>query len=361
MEKFTGIENPIGSYSCYINVVLQALIHLPSFVNAYQAEPEHEHPAGTICLKCELRDLLYLNSVPDISELTSKIIRKCLDSVTFHRLLINQMGCATEAFEEILKYLHREGIDFQEGESQSATAQELANDSPCTPLCLAHKVFGYQACDAWSCSCNDDTEIENPTQDMILRVYVEELRECLIRNEWEEALLKCVKAKETNCNKCGHLMNSNKLLIEAPKVLAISLIWNELTSQGIEDFLLHLSPVLDLSHVFTITGQNREIQTRYILRGFICFSLGHYFAFVWNLDSSKWIKLDDTVVRDVENWETLCNKMVRGKMTPILILYESAEFLDTLYNSPCWKESEYISLAGLNWGTFPHTHSCQIY
>lgn len=89
MEKFTGIENPIGSNSCYVNVVLQALIHLPSFVLAYQTEPEHLHTNETICLKFELEDLMFLNNIPEISLLTSNLIRKCLESASFHRLVVN--------------------------------------------------------------------------------------------------------------------------------------------------------------------------------------------------------------------------------------------------------------------------------
>lgn len=53
----------------------------------------------------------------------------------------NSTGCALEAFEEILKYLHIEHIQYTD---HNQIENEDLSCRPCSPLCIAHTVFGTQ-------------------------------------------------------------------------------------------------------------------------------------------------------------------------------------------------------------------------
>ena len=148
----------------------------------------------------------------------------------------------------------------------------------------------------------------------------------------------------------------------------MSLTWADHTPETIEWLVNMISPVLFVTHIFEASECKHP---RFILRGMICFTLGHYIAFFFSIRRNVWIQFDDTQVKYIKSWESVCNKMLRGRIAPTVLFYESAKSLDSYKDTQIldcigtqktnrlmepevyfesYEDSEVVNLGGLVWG-----------
>jgi hypothetical protein len=86
------------------------------------------------------------------------------------------MGCAEEAFTEILRLMHREHIypsyveDYVQLENKNDRFQlgNALDDTGCTPKCASHLTFGLETCDLEMCdTCQIIDGISNTYTDFV--------------------------------------------------------------------------------------------------------------------------------------------------------------------------------------------------
>lgn len=94
------------------------------------------------------------------------------------------MGCAQEAFERILGFLHRESVDPNYLErvcsSENADSRWRIDDNldnmGCTPKCAAHAVFGIQTLAMTSCErCGTTDDVSEADSNYLEQFYVHEM------------------------------------------------------------------------------------------------------------------------------------------------------------------------------------------
>lgn len=155
--------------------------------------------ASEICLFCNLYDLFTKYSVyesdptatddPKERVLQPRQVRQALlklnfDSVGGQDFVDGQMGCAQEAFERILGFLHRESVDPNYLErvcsSDNADSRWRIDDNldnmGCTPKCAAHAVFGIQTLAMTSCErCGTTDDVSEADSNYLEQFYVHEM------------------------------------------------------------------------------------------------------------------------------------------------------------------------------------------
>lgn len=134
-NKFKGLCNR-GENNCFINVVVQILWTVPE-ARAYLMSQTHSHQSSLSCLSCEIsvipKQSLFTNmTYSDITNFSTTNLRHALanhlpSSSEFEE---SKMGCALEAFEQILNLLHIESLK--------------PNQDSCDNSCVTHKFFGFQ-------------------------------------------------------------------------------------------------------------------------------------------------------------------------------------------------------------------------
>lgn len=94
------------------------------------------------------------------------------------------MGCAQEAFERILGFLHREHVDPNYLEHYCAAGNrdsrwkvdDQLDSMGCTPKCPAHAIFGVQTLDVTSCdSCDVTDDVSETNSSFMEQFYVQEM------------------------------------------------------------------------------------------------------------------------------------------------------------------------------------------
>lgn len=294
------------------------------------------------------------------------------------------MGCSLEAFEDILKYLHIEHV----ANSVQALPSVALLDKGCTPTCIAHDVFSYVLCDNSYCPCTDPTEILNTEMEYISSFYIDQIIhtastspssfDAILSNIVHQDLSQ--KYRVSKCRNCRRNQKLQKICIKSPKVntiqtLVMSFTWSDTSSSNIRKFLNILEPVVNIDTVYFMNSKQKDYR-RYIIRGMITFYSQHYIAFFYSASRNCWVQFDDSNVRYIETWEQVVNKLVSGRMAPVLVFYEAARILDQVKeamqmemignplqlnegNAPFfnpglyyenWEEMSCIDLAGFRWG-----------
>lgn len=249
----------------------------------------------------------------DTSIISVNKVREALEcqSTAFSK---NSQACAVEAFEEILKNFH-------------------TLSPSCKTMCYAHSVFGYEFCEEISCKCA--RAYGDKLSDYLIRAYVTELYQMSqnTKNQSLDELLGRSLASQSHvwpCTNCGKVKYTMKKLIKKPPVFSISFSWAEMSPRLINWFAGVISPVILLRNLFSLDPEQSDYPTRYIIKGLICFTSSHYVAFFYSLRRNIWIEFDDERVIQIEHWNEVLGKIMRGRMAPVLMFYEMDAVLDEL-------------------------------
>ena len=89
-----------------------------------------------------------------------------------------------------------------------------------------------------------------------------------------------------------------------------------------------------------------------MFRGFITYYGKHYMAYFYSEKLDYWLHFDDSRISEVGNFEAVIEKCLKGKEKPILLFYESLEFIEEMIRSeakPYYSPSEYLNKKNNFW------------
>ncbi|XP_070925839.1 ubiquitin carboxyl-terminal hydrolase 54 isoform X14 [Macaca nemestrina] len=126
-----------------------------------------------------------------------------------------------------------------------------------------------------------------------------------------------------NCpSNCGEKIRIRRVLMNAPQIITIGLVWDSDHSDLAEDVIHSLGTCLKLGDLFFRVTDDRAKQSELYLVGMICYYGKHYSTFFFQTKIRKWMYFDDAHVKEIgPKWKDVVTKCIKGHYQPLLLLY----------------------------------------
>ncbi|KAK4779222.1 hypothetical protein SAY86_006750 [Trapa natans] len=334
-----GLQNKIGDYNCFLNVILQSLWHLRYFREEFleRSTTYHAH-VGDPCAICALIEVFHeLSSAADdtgneaVAPTSLRIALSNLypDSNFFQK---GQMNDASEVLGVIFDHLHQSftqplGTSGDESVESSAEGSYDCKDSN---ACLVHSLFGMYISEKMICGCGlvsrclEYTSFFHNINAYSLRTTKKLMpTDCsldyLIDLVWRSDQRVC----DPESGGCGQLNHIHHFLSSRPQVFIAVIGWVKIdeSAEDIAATLATLSTEIDMS-VFYCGLDPKQIHS---LVSVVCYVGLHYCCFAYNHEIDQWIMYDDTNVKVIGSWTDLLNMCEGGRMQPQLLFFEAVK------------------------------------
>ncbi|XP_072611183.1 ubiquitin carboxyl-terminal hydrolase 54 isoform X23 [Vulpes vulpes] len=347
-----GLSNEPGQNSCFLNSALQVLWHLDIFRRSFRQLTTHKC-MGDSCIFCALKSLWQnlkltqsqnlcacpegtfpfhfpcggiFNQFQCSSEkvLPSDTLRSAL-AKTFQdeqRFQLGIMDDAAECFENLLMRIHFHIAD--ETKEDICTAQH----------CISHQKFAmtlFEQCVCTSCGATSDplpfiqmVHYISTTSLCNQAICMLERREKPSPSMFGELLQNASTMGDLrNCpSNCGERIRIRRVLMNAPQIITIGLVWDSDHSDLAEDVIHSLGTCLKLGDLFFRVTDDRAKQSELYLVGMICYYGKHYSTFFFQTKIRKWMYFDDAHVKEIgPKWKDVVTKCIKGHYQPLLLLY----------------------------------------
>ncbi|XP_050998580.1 inactive ubiquitin carboxyl-terminal hydrolase 54 isoform X3 [Acomys russatus] len=318
-----GLSNEPGQNSCFLNSALQVLWHLDIFRRSFRQLTTHKC-MGDSCIFCALKGIFNQFQCSSEKVLPSDTLRSAL-AKTFQdeqRFQLGIMDDAAECFENLLMRLHFHIAD--ETKEDICTAQH----------CISHQKFAmtlFEQCVCTSCGATSDplpfTQMVHYISTTSLcnqAICMLEKREKPSPSMFAELLQNASTMGDLrNCpSNCGERIRIRRVLMNAPQVITIGLVWDSDHSDLAEDVIHSLGTCLKLRDLFFRVTDDRAKQSELYLVGMICYYGKHYSTFFFQTKIRKWMYFDDAHVKEIgPKWKEVVTKCIKGRYQPLLLLY----------------------------------------
>ncbi|XP_057386536.1 inactive ubiquitin carboxyl-terminal hydrolase 54 isoform X4 [Balaenoptera acutorostrata] len=320
-----GLSNEPGQNSCFLNSALQVLWHLDIFRRSFRQLTTHKC-MGDSCIFCALKGIFNQFQCSTEKVLPSDTLRSAL-AKTFQdeqRFQLGIMDDAAECFENLLMRIHFHIAD--ETKEDICTAQH----------CISHQKFAmtlFEQCVCTSCGATSDplpfiqmVHYISTTSLCNQAICMLERREKPSPSMFGELLQNASTMGDLrNCpSNCGERIRIRRVLMNAPQIITIGLVWDSDHSDLAEDVIHSLGTCLklgDVSLFFRVTD-DRAKQSELYLVGMICYYGKHYSTFFFQTKIRKWMYFDDAHVKEIgPKWKDVVTKCIKGHYQPLLLLY----------------------------------------
>ncbi|MEE6488485.1 hypothetical protein FKM82_015240 [Ascaphus truei] len=318
-----GLINEPGQNSCFLNSALQVLWHLDIFRRSFRQLTTHKC-MGDSCIFCALKGIFNQFQCSSEKVLPSDALRSAL-AKTFQdeqRFQLGIMDDAAECFENLLIRLHIHIAD--ESKEDICTAQH----------CISHQKFAmtlFEQCVCTSCGATSDplpfiqmVHYISTTALCNQAICMLERREKATPDMFGELLQKASTMGDLrNCpSNCGEKIRIRRVLMNAPQIITIGLVWDSDHSDLAEDVIHSLGTCLKLGDLFYRVTDDRAKHSELYLVGMICYYGKHYSTFFFQTKIRKWMYFDDAHVKEIgPKWKDVVTKCIKGHYQPLLLLY----------------------------------------
>ncbi|XP_016079525.1 PREDICTED: inactive ubiquitin carboxyl-terminal hydrolase 54 isoform X2 [Miniopterus natalensis] len=318
-----GLSNEPGQNSCFLNSALQVLWHLDIFRRSFRQLTTHKC-MGDSCIFCALKGIFNQFQCSSEKVLPSDTLRSAL-AKTFQdeqRFQLGIMDDAAECFENLLMRLHFHIAD--ETKEDICTAQH----------CISHQKFAmtlFEQCVCTSCGATSDplpfiqmVHYISTTSLCNQAICMLERREKPSPSMFGELLQNASTMGDLrNCpSNCGERIRIRRVLMNAPQIITIGLVWDSDHSDLAEDVIHSLGTCLKLGDLFFRVTDDRAKQSELYLVGMICYYGKHYSTFFFQTKIRKWMYFDDAHVKEIgPKWKDVVTKCIKGHYQPLLLLY----------------------------------------
>nr|XP_044993136.1 inactive ubiquitin carboxyl-terminal hydrolase 54 isoform X11 [Jaculus jaculus] len=340
-----GLSNEPGQNSCFLNSALQVLWHLDIFRRSFRQLTTHKC-MGDSCIFCALKGIFNQFQCSSEKVLPSDTLRSAL-AKTFQdeqRFQLGIMDDAAECFENLLMRIHFHIAD--ETKEDICTAQH----------CISHQKFAmtlFEQCVCTSCGATSDPL---PFIQMVHYISTTSLwlstgqqsgrknGDSMSFGFWDSNQAICMLEKREkpspsmfgellqnastmgdlrNCpSNCGERIRIRRVLMNAPQIITIGLVWDSDHSDLAEDVIHSLGTCLKLGDLFFRVTDDRAKQSELYLVGMICYYGKHYSTFFFQTKIRKWMYFDDAHVKEIgPKWKDVVTKCIKGHYQPLLLLY----------------------------------------
>ncbi|XP_049645041.1 inactive ubiquitin carboxyl-terminal hydrolase 54 isoform X3 [Suncus etruscus] len=318
-----GLSNQPGQNSCFLNSALQVLWHLDIFRRSFRQLTTHKC-LGDSCIFCALKGIFNQFQCSSEKVLPSDTLRSAL-AKTFQdeqRFQLGIMDDAAECFENLLMRIH-----FH-------IADETKEDICTTKHCISHQKFAmtlFEQCVCTSCGATSDplpfiqmVHYISTTSLCNQAICMLERREKPSPSMFGELLQNASTMGDLrNCpSNCGERIRIRRVLMNAPQIITIGLVWDSEHSDLAEDVIHSLGTCLKLGDLFFRVTDDRAKQSELYLVGMICYYGKHYSTFFFQTKIRKWMYFDDAHVKEIgPKWKDVVTKCIKGHYQPLLLLY----------------------------------------
>nr|BAC33102.1 unnamed protein product [Mus musculus] len=318
-----GLSNEPGQNSCFLNSALQVLWHLDIFRRSFRQLTTHKC-MGDSCIFCALKGIFNQFQCSSEKVLPSDTLRSAL-AKTFQdeqRFQLGIMDDAAECFENLLMRIHFHIAD--ETKEDICTAQH----------CISHQKFAmtlFEQCVCSSCGATSDplpfiqmVHYISTTALCNQAICMLEKREKPSPSMFGELLQNASTMGDLrNCpSNCGERIRIRRVLMNAPQIITIGLVWDSEHSDLAEDVIHSLGTCLKLGDLFFRVTDDRAKQSELYLVGMICYYGKHYSTFFFQTKIRKWMYFDDAHVKEIgPKWKDVVTKCIKGHYQPLLLLY----------------------------------------
>ncbi|XP_016836178.2 inactive ubiquitin carboxyl-terminal hydrolase 54 isoform X6 [Cricetulus griseus] len=318
-----GLSNEPGQNSCFLNSALQVLWHLDIFRRSFRQLTTHKC-MGDSCIFCALKGIFNQFQCSSEKVLPSDTLRSAL-AKTFQdeqRFQLGIMDDAAECFENLLMRIH-----FH-------IADETKEDICTAPHCISHQKFAmtlFEQCVCTSCGATSDplpfiqmVHYISTTSLCNQAICMLEKREKPSPSMFGELLQNASTMGDLrNCpSNCGERIRIRRVLMNAPQIITIGLVWDSDHSDLAEDVIHSLGTCLKLGDLFFRVTDDRAKQSELYLVGMICYYGKHYSTFFFQTKIRKWMYFDDAHVKEIgPKWKDVVTKCIKGHYQPLLLLY----------------------------------------
>ncbi|XP_045437681.1 inactive ubiquitin carboxyl-terminal hydrolase 54 isoform X10 [Pipistrellus kuhlii] len=318
-----GLSNEPGQNSCFLNSALQVLWHLDIFRRSFRQLTTHKC-MGDSCIFCALKGIFNQFQCSSEKVLPSDTLRSAL-AKTFQdeqRFQLGIMDDAAECFENLLMRIHFHIAD--ETKEDICTAQH----------CISHQKFAmtlFEQCVCTSCGATSDplpfiqmVHYISTTSLCNQAICMLEKREKPSPSMFGELLQNASTMGDLrNCpSNCGERIRIRRVLMNAPQIITIGLVWDSDHSDLAEDVIHSLGTCLKLGDLFFRVTDDRAKKSELYLVGMICYYGKHYSTFFFQTKIRKWMYFDDAHVKEIgPKWKDVVTKCIKGHYQPLLLLY----------------------------------------
>ncbi|XP_031761978.1 inactive ubiquitin carboxyl-terminal hydrolase 54 isoform X2 [Xenopus tropicalis] len=301
----------------------QVLWHLDIFRRSFRQLTTHKC-MGDSCIFCALKGIFNQFQCSSEKVLPSDTLR-CALAKTFQdeqRFQLGIMDDAAECFENLLIRLHIHIAD--ESKEDICTAQH----------CISHQKFAmtlFEQCVCTSCGATSDplpfiqmVHYISTTALCNQAIFMLERKEKPTPDMFGELLQKASTMGDLrNCpSNCGEKIRIRRVLMNAPQIITIGLVWDSDHSDLAEDVIHSLGTCLKLGDLFYRVTDDRGKHSELYLVGMICYYGKHYSTFFFQTKIRKWMYFDDAHVKEIgPKWKDVVTKCIKGHYQPLLLLY----------------------------------------
>ena len=339
-----GFKNYIGEQNCFLNSALQALCHMPGFLNSLLSKDCKVPNCLVCCLQEVLKEYLFkkknqTGGAVSISALREKLAEDYLHLGEF------QLFCSADAMEALLAL-------FNAVHNNSASENQK-----CKEKCPSHQVAELSVAEFISCECGESKKIEWDYSCFAHPFYVNSIIEAsssydykklldarnkqelfdyienssVLPNEgklaehmmkqWEDTQLVACSDSECEISK-----SYKKLYLgSVPKVFIVNMIWKNPTPKELEILQVIASLPFTLSLDKVYLGAPSTVHN---LRGMILYGFGHYVYCLRSTETNGWYKLDDDFCRMVSTgeWSQMVKDIITKRFYPVgLFFYQETQ------------------------------------
>lgn len=378
-SRHVGLENRAGENNCFLNATIQALWHLNMFrENVLYNEhtggednidlifPAEDDSPDTLAAICSLFSQYQFTEEMCIPPTEIRYILSLLDNTG--RFALGDIADAAETLDTILTHIHSSHVRKLCGSTNSkSTLQDFCHSG--SSKCISHLIFGgvfVSQSTCCVCGATNEPAIIEPyfhyaSVIAIVNKYASQrglsfgsLLQHAFRNAATECPSRDLARPISTSNKetrklsgprvCTGKAHVSLACLEAPMVLAISLIWpsDSVAAALIQGFLDVMEGHVSLSEVFFSGLDNSRVangsripsslphcsnvQEMYIFRGFVCFYGKHYISIFqeWDhrVNQCEYLLFDDARIRRLGPWRKVKEECVKARYQPVLLLYE---------------------------------------
>ncbi|XP_022727644.1 uncharacterized protein LOC111283379 isoform X3 [Durio zibethinus] len=332
----TGLQNEVGEYNCFLNVIIQSLWHLRRFRDEFlrRSTSDHVH-VGDPCVVCALYEIFTALNISSTDARREPVAPSSLrialsnlypDSNFFQEA---QMNDASEVLAVIFDCLHQ---SFTSG---SSVSDADSMDSNCTgswdcakSACMVHSLFGMDIFERMNCySCGlESRHLKYTTFFHNINASALRTMKVMCAESSFDELLNFVEmnhqlACDSEAGGCGKFNSIHHILSNPPHVFTTVLGWQN-TCESADDIaatLAALNTEIDISVLY----HGLDPKNKHNLMSVVCYYGQHYHCFAYSHDHERWIMYDDKTVKVIGGWADVLTMCERGHLQPQVLFFEA--------------------------------------